>query len=227
MKYLLSTFMILNIFNGLAWANDESPNFELGLGGGLLNSKALFNLDVLLNIPLDEVYSTQVLLNSNYLMTGRSKDSFAQSELASNWFARNEYGRLGVGIGISELNPKDDNKETDRSVVGRAMADVFWDAVTVTGNYTTYDSTLNNLSSTRVGASYYLTEDQRVSVYRERYNDEAAWRLETYFQPEKYRQLASIGIIARSGEDNDYLGVIARYYFDTKVSLKERERRFH
>ncbi|REG84245.1 hypothetical protein [Marinomonas pollencensis] len=227
MKYLLSTFMILTIFNGQAWANDESPNFELGLGGGLLNSKALFNLDVLLNIPLNEVYSTQVLLNSNYLMTGRSKDSFAQSELASNWFARNEYGRLGVGVGVSELKPKDDNKETDRSLVGRVMADAFWDEVTFSGNYTSYDSTLNNLSSTRLGASYYLTEDVRISAYRERYNDESAWRIEAFFQPDKYRQLASVGVIARSGEDNDYLGVIARYYFDTKVSLQERERRYH
>ncbi|MEL0623369.1 hypothetical protein V6238_09725 [Marinomonas arenicola] len=227
MKYLLSIFIILNIFSESVWADDESPNFELGLGGGLLNSEALFNLDVVLNIPLTDVYSTQVLLNSNYLMTGHSEDSFAQSELASNWFARNEYGRLGVGIGISELKPKDDNKETDRSVVGRAMADAFWDAVTLTGNYTSYDSTLNNLSSTRVGMSYYLNDDQRISVYRERYNDESAWRLETYYQPEKYRQLASLGVIVRSGEDNDYLGVVARYYFDTAVSLKERERRYH
>ncbi|MEL0637033.1 hypothetical protein V6259_09690 [Marinomonas sp. TI.3.20] len=227
MKYLFSIFIFFNIFHSVVWADDEAPNFELGLGAGLLNSKALFNIDVMLNIPLSEEYSTQVLLNSNYLITGSSKDSFAQSELSSNWFARNQYGRLGVGIGLSELKPKDENKESERSVIGRGMADVFWGSVTLTGNYTSYKNTLSNISSTRVGASYYLTDNQRISLYREHYNDEAAWRFETYYQPEKYKQLGSVGIIVRSGERNDYFGVVARYYFDKAVSLKVRERRYH
>jgi hypothetical protein len=39
--------------------------------------------------------------------------------------------------------------------------------------------------------------------------------------------MGSVGIIARTGEDYDYLGAVVLYYFDYAVSLKQREREFH
>jgi hypothetical protein len=75
---------------------------------------------------------------------------------------------------------------------------------------------------------YYFNDDLRTSLYREKYNvDEVGWRLETYFQPKKYRQMGSVGVIARTGDDYDYLGVVVQYYFDYRVSLKQRDREFH
>jgi len=57
--------------------------------------------------------------------------------------------------------------------------------------------------------------------------NDVGWRVETHFQPKKYRQVGSLGVIVRTGQDYDYLGVVVQYYFDYAVSLKQREREFH
>lgn len=209
-------------------ATSDMPNFAFGLGYGLLDEKSLMNIDFKVNIPINDYLSTQLLLNSNYLITGSSKTSFAQSEFSSNWFLRNEYGRLGLGLGVTEMEPMDEAQDTERDVIGQFLGELFVGPVSVTTNYISSDTTLSNVTSSRIGVSYYFNEDLRTSLFREKYNvDEIGWRLETYFQPKKYRQMGSVGIIARTGKDYDYLGVVALYYFDYAVSLKQREREFH
>lgn len=209
-------------------ATSDTTNFAFGLGYGLFDEKSLMNIDFKVNIPINDYLSTQLLLNSNYLITGSSKTSFAQSEFSSNWFLRNEYGRLGLGLGVTEMEPMDEAQDTERDVIGQFLGELFVGPVSVTTNYISSDTTLSNVTSSRIGVSYYFNEDLRTSLFREKYNvDEIGWRLETYFQPKKYRHMGSVGIIARTGKDYDYLGVVALYYFDYAVSLKQREREFH
>ncbi|UTW00834.1 hypothetical protein KDW99_06835 [Marinomonas rhizomae] len=209
-------------------ATSDMTNFAFGLGYGLLDEKSLMNIDFKVNIPINDYLSTQLLLNSNYLITGSSKNSFAQSEFSSNWFLSNEYGRLGLGLGVTEMEPMDEAQDTERDVIGQFLGELFVGPVSVTTNYISSDTTLSNVTSSRIGISYYFNEDLRTSLFREKYNvDEIGWRLETYFQPKKYLQMGSVGIIARTGKDYDYLGVVALYYFDYAVSLKQREREFH
>lgn len=209
-------------------ATSDMTNFAFGLGYGLLDEKSLLNIDFKVNIPINHYLSTQLLLNSNYLITGSSKTSFAQSEFSSNWFVSNEYGRIGLGLGVTELEPMDETQDTERDVIGQFLGEAFIGPVSLTTNYISTDTTLSNVTSSRIGISYYFNEDLRTSLFREKYNvDEIGWRLETYFQPKKYRQMGSVGIIARKGDDYDYLGIVALYYFDYAVSLKQREREFH
>ncbi|NLQ16047.1 hypothetical protein HGG82_00235 [Marinomonas sp. M1K-6] len=206
----------------------DVPNFAFGLGYGLLDRKSLMNIDFKVNIPINRYLSTQVLLNSNYLVTGSSSDSFAQSEFSSNWFLRNDYGRLGLGIGISEREPMDEELETERDIIGQFIGEAFLGDFSFTGNYISTDDTLSNVTSSRIGLGYYFNDDQRVSLFREKYNGEAmGWRLETHYQPKKYRQMGSMGLIARKGKDYNYVGAVVEYYFDYAVSLKQREREFH
>ncbi|WP_100635996.1 hypothetical protein [Marinomonas sp. ef1] len=228
MTVLARIFVLCLFVSGAAHAEREPPNFAFGLGYGLLDEKSLMNIDFKVNIPINDYLSTQVLLNSNYLITGSSKSSFAQSELSSNWFLHNEYGRLGVGVGISELEPMDEELESERDVIGQFIGEAFLGSFSLTTNYISTDTTLSNVTSSRIGIGYYFNEDLRTSLYREKYNlDEVGWRLETYFQPKKYRQMGSVGVIARTGDDYDYLGVVVQYYFDYAVSLKQRDREFH
>ncbi|MBU1295982.1 MAG: hypothetical protein KJ609_20980 [Gammaproteobacteria bacterium] len=228
MTVLARIFVSCLFVSGAAHAEREPPNFAFGLGYGLLDEKSLMNIDFKVNIPINDYLSTQVLLNSNYLITGSSKSSFAQSELSSNWFLHNEYGRLGVGVGISELEPMDEELESERDVIGQFIGEAFLGSFSLTTNYISTDTTLSNVTSSRIGIGYYFNEDLRTSLYREKYNlDEVGWRLETYFQPKKYRQMGSVGVIARTGDDYDYLGVVVQYYFDYAVSLKQRDREFH
>jgi hypothetical protein len=209
-------------------ATSDMPNFAFGLGYGLLDEKSLMNIDFKVNIPINSYLSTQLLLNSNYLITGSSKTSFAQSEFSSNWFIRNEYGRLGIGLGVSEQEPMDETLDKERDVIGQFLGEAFIGPVSLTTNYISSDTTLSNVTSSRIGISYYFNEDLRTSLFREKYNvDEVGWRLDTYFQPKKFRRMGSVGIIARTGEDYDYLGAVVLYYFDYAVSLKQREREFH
>lgn len=204
------------------------PNFVFGLGYGLLDEQSLLNIDFKVNIPLSTYLSTQLLLNSNYLITGSSETSVAQSEFSSNWFLQNGYGRLGVGLGISEVEPMDERLETERDVIGQFIGEAFLGDFSLTANYISTEKTLSNITSSRLGLSYYVNDNLRTSLYREKYDDnENGWRLETYYQPKKYRQQGSLGIIARTSEDYDYLGIAAQYYFDHAVSLKQREREFH
>ena len=228
MTVLARIFVSCLVVSSSAHAEREPPNFAFGLGYGLLDEKSLMNIDFKVNIPINDYLSTQVLLNSNYLITGSSKSSFAQSEFSSNWFLHNDYGRLGLGIGVSELEPMDEELESERDVIGQFIGEAFLGSFSLKTNYISTDTTLSNLTSSRIGVGYYFNDDLRTSLYREKYNvDEVGWRLETYFQPKKYRRMGSVGVIARTGDDYDYLGVVVQYYFDYAVSLKQREREFH
>jgi hypothetical protein len=209
-------------------AEVESPNFVFGLGYGLLDDKSLVNIDFTINMPINDFLSTQVLLNSNYLITETSANNFAQSELSSNWFVNNDYGRLGFGLGFSELEPMDEDLDTERELMGQLIGELFLGSFSFSTHYISNELTLSNVTSSRVGISYYINDDQRVSLYREKYSeDEIGWRLETYFQPKKYEQMGSVGLIARTGNGYNYFGVVAQYYFDHDVSLKQRETEFH
>ncbi|GAB3484461.1 hypothetical protein GCM10027340_19980 [Marinomonas epiphytica] len=205
----------------------ESANFEFGLGYGLLEQKSLLNIDFKINMTLSEHTATQVYLNSNYYITGSDKDSFAQSEFASNWFLFNEYGRVGLGLGVTELEPKNERLVTERSVTGRVLLDLFIKDFSVMANYTSADRTLSNLASTKLGLGYYWTENHRLSVFKERFDDREGWRIESYFQPESFQQRASIGLIGRKGNRFSYFGIVGEYYFDHAYSLQDRDRAYH
>ncbi|MGO2355674.1 MAG: hypothetical protein ACTH58_13170 [Marinomonas foliarum] len=220
--------MSVVVSSSVAYAEDKRPNFAFGLGYGLLSEKSLMNIDFKINMPINDYLSAQVLLNSNYLITGSSKDSFAQSEFSSNWFIRNDYGRLGLGLGVSELQPMDEELKSERDIIGQFIGELFLGDFSLTTNYISTDTTLSNVTSSRFGVSYYFNEDLRTSLFRENYNvDEVGWRLETYFQPKKYRQVGSVGIIARTSDNYDYVGAVVQYYFDYAVPLKQREFEFH
>jgi hypothetical protein len=227
---IFSRIFILSVVvsSSVAYAEDKRPNFAFGLGYGLLSEKSLMNIDFKINMPINDYLSAQVLLNSNYLITGSSKDSFAQSEFSSNWFIRNDYGRLGLGLGVSELQPMDEELKSERDIIGQFIGELFLGDFSLTTNYISTDTTLSNVTSSRFGVSYYFNEDLRTSLFRENYNvDEVGWRLETYFQPKKYRQVGSVGIIARTSDNYDYVGAVVQYYFDYAVPLKQREFEFH
>ncbi|MGR0278549.1 hypothetical protein ACUM5Y_05780 [Marinomonas dokdonensis] len=225
-KYYLILMCAMGLSNA-AWAEKEPVNFELGLGYGLLERKSLLNIDAKINMPLGEHSSTQVYLNSNYLITGSDKDTYALSEFASNWFLFNDYGRVGAGLGVTELAPKDTSQESEREVTGRVMLDAFLEDFSFTGQYVSADKSLSNLTSSRLGLSYYIDDTRRISIYKERFDEKVVWRAEHYFQPDSLEQLASVGLIARRGNGLSYFGIAIEYYFDQAFTLKGRDRAYH
>ncbi|MDB4837878.1 hypothetical protein OAH87_05350 [Marinomonas sp.] len=230
---ILLQFFLLGVFIQSVHANEEpvsddgvheqTANFMFGLGYGLLNEKSLVNIDLNINMPINGALFTQIQLNSNYLATGSTTDSFAQSELSSNWFLHNEYGRLGVGIGVNELEPLDEEQETEREVLGQLIGSFYMNSWSVSARYISNDTAFSNITSSRLGLSYFLHDNHRVSFYREKYSENnTGWRLENYYQPKKHKQALGMGWIVRTSDDYDYLGFIVQYYFDYKLSLRER-----
>lgn len=221
-------FIVLTCLSGHVYAQSAPPNFAFGLGYGLLNEQSLMNIDFKVNIPVNGYISTQILLNSNYLLTGSSASSFAQSELSSNWFLSNDYGRLGLGMGVSELEYMDLRLKKQKEVTLQGIGQAFVGDVSFITSYVSTEKTLSNITSSRIGVSYYFTDDLRSSLFREQYNgDRIGWRLDTSFQPDAYQKMVRFSVIMRTQENYDYVGMTAEYYFDYAVSLKQREREFH
>jgi hypothetical protein len=217
--------VVLSAASSHLYAEKELPDFTVGLGYGLLNEKSLVNIDLKINMPVNDYLSSQLLLNSNYLVTGSTKSSFAQSELSSNWFISNDHGRMGLGLGVNELEPMDENLETDRKIIGQFIGDLFLNSFSLTANYVSDNASFSNITSSRIGVSYYLNDDHRISVYQEEHGGrKVRWRLETYLQPKKHDQMWSLGIILRARDDVDYVGFVIQHYFDHAVTLKQRER---
>ncbi|MCV2402436.1 hypothetical protein OFY17_05975 [Marinomonas sp. C2222] len=203
---------------------EESANFMFGLGYGRLNEKSLVNIDLNINMPINNFLISQIQLNSNYLVTGSTKDSFAQSELSSNWFVHNQHGYIGAGIGFNELEPLDTEQATKRNALGQFMVGWYLKSWAFNARYISHDTAFSNITSSRAGVSYYLHADHRVSFYQEKYSeDDIGWRLESYHQPKKHNRTFGIGWIVKSSDDNDYLGVVAQYYFDHTLSLRDRD----
>ncbi|TYL49453.1 hypothetical protein FXV75_10000 [Marinomonas sp. IMCC 4694] len=228
MTVISRMFVVSVCLGGYASAESVSPNFAFGLGYGLLNEQSLMNIDFKINIPINDSLSTQVLLNSNYHITGSTTSTFAQSELSSNWFLNNDHGRLGAGLGISELEYMDARVEKQSDVILQIIGEAFVGNVSLTTNYVSTQMTLSNITSSRIGVGYYFTDNLRSSIYREKYNgDSVGWRLETAFQPAIYHKMGSLNVIFRTSREYDYAGIMAEYYFDYAVSLKQREREFH
>ncbi|MCW4628011.1 hypothetical protein [Marinomonas rhodophyticola] len=77
-RFFLSSLLLSTVVQAkdTATSDKDSPNFVFGLGYGLLDQKSLLNIDFKVNIPISEHVSTQVLLNSNYLITGFIEGQF-------------------------------------------------------------------------------------------------------------------------------------------------------
>ncbi|ADZ92246.1 hypothetical protein [Marinomonas mediterranea] len=204
------------------------PNFEAGVGvGGASNANA-YDLDLTINIPLPYYMSGQLLLDSDFISGDGPLGSYSQSEFSGLVYVRNQNGRLGFGLGQKQNKPRDSRRSSESTVIGRATAAFYIGNFTVSTMYINYDSDLDNASSSESGFTYFPTEHRSVSLFREVFDNEEAWRIEMASKYDK-EGLSSIRLIARDGssEDSFYLALQYRYYFDRSYTLKERNRLFY
>lgn len=230
MKYFKSPFFICVLgLSSTVWGQTELPNFELGIGGGLAKDMPMFNLDLTINMPINESFSAQINLDSDYVFNDPVYDDYAMSEFNGIGFYRMGDGRVGGGFGILEKKSRDDSFETDRTGVTHLLAAYFFDDVTLDAKYLAYESGFDRATSLRFGALWYPDDIRRIGVFQERYDGSTGWRIEAYVQPEKFKQKLSFGAIVRDGEDDSfpYIGIEMNYYFDRVYTLRERDRSFH
>lgn len=211
------------------FAERELPSFEIALGGGPAIGAELFNLDFTVNIPVFSYLSTQLNLDSDYFFGDSVLGDHAVSEFNGMAFIRVKEGRIGAGLGTLQLKSKSGAFETKQVQVNRAAAAMYISDFTLDWSYAQYDEEFENATSLRAGVIWYPSDMQRVALYRERFDSEDGWRLESFVQPEKYQQRLALGAVLRGGsaEIMPYMGVELRYFFDRGMSFKERERSYH
>ncbi|TDO98780.1 hypothetical protein [Marinomonas balearica] len=224
----LSGIALLFCYGAQAAEKLELPNFEVGIGAGSVPKSKAYDLDLTINVPLPYYLSGQILLDSDYISGDGRLGSYAQSEFSGLLYLRNRDGRLGFGLGTKQHKPRNQNLESKTTVIGRASAALFFGDFTFSTMYVNYDTDLDNTSSNESGFTYFASEHKSVSLYREVFDNEEAWRIEMASRYDD-EGLSSIRMIVRDGSSDEsfYLALQYRYYFDSQYTLKERDRLFY
>ncbi|RDL43905.1 hypothetical protein DN730_12035 [Marinomonas piezotolerans] len=217
------------VLSSYASAERELPNFELSLGGGTAIGAELFNIDFTVNIPVLEYFSAQINLDSNYIFGDNVYGDFALSEFNGLGFVRVSEGRVGLGFGTLQKKSRSGAFETQQKPVTHLLASYYAEDVTIDWRYSSYSDTFEKFTSVKAGVIWYPDSNRRIGLYRERFDNREGWRLETFIQPEKYRQHLAVGALIRDGGSDilPYMGLELRYYFDRGLGTKARDRGYH
>lgn len=230
MKYLKSSLLVgLVALTPNLYADTDLPNFEVALGGGIAKDEPAFNIDLTINIPISERFSTQVNLDSDYVFDDPTYEDYSTSEFNVMGFYRQESWRVGGGLGVLEKESRDDSFASDRVGIGHLMAAYYLDDLTVDWKYSNYNDDFDRAVSMALGAIWYPDENRSLALYAEDQERGTGWRVEAFFQPERFQQRVAYGAVFRDGKGAGfpYLGAELRYYFDRSFSIKERDRLFH
>ncbi|SBS26347.1 hypothetical protein MAQ5080_00495 [Marinomonas aquimarina] len=230
MKYLKNSLLAgLVALTPPLYADVELPNFEVALGGGLVKSEPMFNIDLTINMPISERFSTAINLDSDYVFDDPIYEDYSTSEFNVMGFYRHDNWRIGGGFGVLEKESRDDSFAAERVGIGHAVAAYYWQEMTLDWRYANYNEDFDRAVSMELGAVWYPDDNRRLAIYAEDQERGTGWRVEAFFQPEKHRQRVAYGAIFRDGKGAGfpYLGAELRYYFDRSFSIKQRDRLFH
>lgn len=203
------------------------PNFEVGGSLGMLSNEQLHGLDVTINMPLSNYLTTQVSVNSDYAITQPSSNGYSQSELIGNAFVRNVQGKFGLGLGYQEKKLNDATQAKGSTSIVRVFIDLYLKKFTLIAKATEYEERISTTASSSFGLAYYANDEHRLSLIRQRRTIGDVWQFEAVFQPEEYQQQGSLGIQIQQAPDSIYWGLLANFYFDTRMTLKQRYRHYH
>lgn len=229
MKHLYFAALLGGALVSTAHADGELPNFELALGGGIAKTEPAFNIDLTINIPITERFSSQINLDSDYVFNDTVYEDYSMSEFNAIGFYRRDDWRLGAGLGLLEKKSRDDSFTTERVGIARFLASYYWQDVTLDWQYANYNDEFDRAVSMELGAIWYPDAIRRIALYAEDQVKGTGWRLEAFIQPEKRRNQLSYGAILRTGEGDSfpYVGLEVRYFFDRTMTVKQRDRSFH
>ena len=203
------------------------PNFEVGGSLGVLSHEQLHGLDVTINMPLSNNFTTQLSVNSDYAITQPGSNGYSQSELIGNAFVRNVQGKFGVGLGYQEKKPNDATKAKESTSIVRVFIDLYLKKFTLIAKATEYEERIATTASSSLGVAYYANDEHRLSLIKQRRTVGDVWQFEAIFQPEEYQQQGSLGMQIQQAPDTVYWGLLANFYFDTRMTLKQRYRHYH
>jgi hypothetical protein len=203
------------------------PNFEVGASAGLLSSDQLYGLDVTINMPVTSIITTQFLINSDYFVANTSKQGYSQSEVIGNAFLRGNAGRVGAGLGYKERKPGDEELSKESSTALSFYGDLYFGDLTVGLSETEYEEDIDTFSGQTISLAYYIDPNRQFFLRKEKINRNDIMVIGVNLQPEQFSNHANLNLSFETGDEHFYIGLGINYFFDTAISLKQRNRDYH
>ena len=223
----LSTLQSVSVSAESTTHDTRLPNFEVGASTGLLSSEQFYGLDVTINMPVTDMITTQFLVNSDYFVANSSKDDYSQSEVVGNAFLRSNAGRVGAGLGYKERKPGDEALAKESSTALSFYGDLYFGDFTVGLSETEYEEEIDTFSGQTISLAYYLDPNRQMFLRKEKMNRNDIMVVGVNLQPEKFSNHASINLSFETGDEHFYIGLGISYFFDTAITLKQRDRNYH
>ena len=215
----------------------QSTNFE---AGGSYGSSSIFNtyaLNATANLPIGNDFGTNLnmsLRESDGRRHGNTRgiDSTHQSLIASFFYRDVNSIKAGISYGYShsEYDFQGPGDNTDRSDNYAIFGEYYIKQFTVAASRS-YASNDDNFEaySTQLMASWYLLENSMIGLMQGRYKGENSYLANFTHQPSFMENNLSFSLqyySSRLGGTGDSLTVSLNYYFGTRVSLVDRDRRY-
>ena len=215
----------------------QSTNFE---AGGSYNSSSVFNtysLNAGVNLPISNGFGTNIgirLADSDGRRHGNTRgvDSTHQALAASIFFRKVDSVKAGIRYAHSRseydaLISGDDTVNSDNyAIFGEYYIKQF--TVAASRSYTSDDDNFEAYS-TQLMTSWYLLENNMIGLMQSRYKGENSYLANITYQPSFMKNNLSFSLqyySSRIGGTGDSIAVSLNYYFGTRVSLIDRDRRY-
>ena len=150
-------------------------------------------------------------------------------------FVRNQnMGRLGLGYALAHSENDESNSSSfpdERDIHGyRLLGEYYLDTITLTGsrNYSADDDD-NEFFSSTLAVAWYVQDNIRLNIARLMHQDQYDSIILLELQPALMNNAMSISLAyEKDSDDSDFdtYGISVSYFFGTRVSLIDRDRKY-
>ncbi|MBU6954063.1 hypothetical protein [Hahella sp. HN01] len=231
-------FISLAIFPVCTFAAEggvANTNFEAGINYSQSRDSENYSVGGSVTLPVYSFVGANLNANASH-QDGKDDQIDSDSHgLGGNLFLRDfNIGKIGLGYSYSKtsfdlpswLSPYvDDDSESDHyRIFGQYyLGDFTLSAIRYVSEAKEADERFNGLA---LSAAWYATENVRTSLDASAMDSKDNYGITVEYQPELFQNAASVSFSYADGRKDDTFSVGFNYFFGTKVSLKDRDRKY-
>ncbi|ABC27596.1 hypothetical protein HCH_00697 [Hahella chejuensis KCTC 2396] len=225
-------FASLTLFPVFAFAVDggvADVNFDAGLDYTHSRHSDSYQLAGSANLPIYSFIGGNLHGNATQVDGHNERVNADVYSLGATVFARDYFlGKIGLSYSYSETDfdlPWADTADTDNYGV---FAQYYLTDFTLSAsrNIAKFDNLEDNHNSWNLGATWYANENVRTSLHASGMDSKDNYGIAVEYQPELFQNAASVDFSYSDGRKDDTFSVGFNYFFGTKVSLKDRDRKY-
>lgn len=184
-----------------------------------------------INLPISDYWGASIDARIGHYSEEIDADQY---DLVGTVFLRNlDLGKIGASYGYTRF-------EFDFPASSTISDTVNTDTYKILGEYYLSDFTLGlsrsrikfsttpqDANTSLVSALWYVTDNTRVKLAAGGMDAEDVYFYEISYQPSYFDNAISFSLWYDDSKTGDSISLSFNYYFDVKVSLKERDRKYH